>query len=586
MRDGKAIVHHNNFAPVPLTFLTDVLTWNLQNCAAGTFREKTMKGLMQDWPLLVHRVLDHASHWHSEREIVSRSVEGPIHRETYHDLDLRSRALASAARQKLDIKEGQIVATMAWNGYRHIEIWYGIMGLGAVVHTLNPRLFPEQLTYIINHAEDQWIFTDLTFVPIFEKLQEQIPTVKGFVIMTDRAHMPAATTLKNVKCYEELIADGDSSFSWPQIDENTACGLCYTSGTTGKPKGVLYSHRSNVLHAMSMQFADTQGVSSADRVLPIVPMFHANAWALAFAAPMAGADLVMPGAKLDGASVYDLLTNERVTFSAAVPTIWLMLLQHLEQDATRQLPNLKRVIIGGSACPESMMRVFTEKYGVEVLHGWGMTETSPVGSVSKIKGSMAHLDNEQKWKQRVKQGRPQFTVEMKITDDHDQVLAHDGRAFGRLKVRGPAISSAYFKGDGAAAFDEGSWFDTGDVATIDEWGFMQITDRSKDVIKSGGEWISSIELENVAVGCAGVAEAAAIGLPHPKWDERPLLIIVKKPGADVSKEQVLAHLQDKVAKWWMPDDVTFVDEIPHTAGGKISKLQLREKFKDYRLPTA
>ena len=545
-----------------------------------------MKGLMQDWPLLVHRVLDHASNWHGEREIVSRSVEGPIHRETYRDLDRRSRALASVARKRLNVKEGQIIATMAWNGYRHMEIWYGIMGLGAVVHTLNPRLFPEQLIYIINHAEDQWVFTDLTFVAIFEKLQEQIPTVRGFVIMTDRAHMPEATTLKNVICYEELIAEDDPTFAWPEFDENTACGLCYTSGTTGKPKGVLYSHRSNVLHAMSVLFADMQGISSTDRVLPIVPMFHANAWALAFAAPMVGADLIMPGAKLDGASVYDLLTTERVTFSAAVPTIWQMLLQHLEQDATCQLPDLKRVVIGGSACPESMMRAFTEKYGVEVLHGWGMTETSPVASISRIKGSMAHLGSEEKWKQRVKQGRPQFTVEMKITDDNDQALAHDGKVCGQLKVRGPAIASAYFKGDGVASFGSDDWFDTGDVATIDEWGFMQITDRSKDVIKSGGEWISSIELENVAAGCAGVAEAAAIGLPHPKWDERPLLIIVKKPGADVSKEQVLAHLQGKIAKWWMPDDVAFIDEIPHTAAGKISKLQLRERFKDYRISTS
>ncbi len=465
-----------------------------------------------------------------------------------------------------------------------MEIWYAIMGLGAVVHTLNPRLFLDQLNFIINHAEDQWVFTDLTFIPIFEKLQAQIPTVKGFVIMTDVAHMPEATTLKNLICYEELVEQGDIGLQWPRIDENTACGLCYTSGTTGKPKGVLYSHRSNVLHAMSMQFADTQAISSADRVLPIVPMFHANAWALAFSAPMAGAALVMPGSKLDGASVYELLTTERVTFSAAVPTIWLMLLQHLEQDATRQLPNLKRVVIGGSACPESMMRAFTEKYGVEVLHGWGMTETSPVGSISQIKGSMAHLNAEEKWKQRAKQGRPQFTVEMKITDDLNQALAHDGKVFGQLKVRGPAISSAYFKGDGSAAFDSDGWFETGDVATIDDWGFMQITDRSKDVIKSGGEWISSIELENVATGCAGVAEAAAIGLSHLKWDERPLLIIVKKPGAEVSKEQVMAHLTGKIAKWWLPDDIVFADQIPHTAAGKISKLQLRETFKDYRWP--
>ena len=545
-----------------------------------------MKGLMQDWPLLVHRVLDHASTWHGEREIVSRSIEGPIHRETYRDLDRRSRALASAARQKLNVNEGHIIATMAWNGYRHMEIWYGIMGLGAVVHTLNPRLFPEQLNYIINHAEDQWVFTDLTFVPIFEKLQAQIPTVKGFVIMTDRAHMPEATTLKNVICYEELIASGDTAFSWPQFDENTACGLCYTSGTTGKPKGVLYSHRSNVLHAMEAQAADSLAVNALDTVMPVVPMFHANAWSLAYTCPMAGAGMVMPGPKLDGASVFELLTQEHVTMSAAVPTIWLMLLQYLEQDPARKLPDMNRVIIGGASCPESLMRAFVEKYDVDVIHAWGMTETSPLGTVCRMKGSMSHLSGDEFWRHRIKQGRPAFTVEMKISDDQGQKLAHDGKTFGRLKVKGPAISAAYFKGDGAEAFDEDSWFDTGDVATVDEWGYMQITDRSKDVIKSGGEWISSIELENIAIGCAGVAEAAAIGLPHPKWDERPLLIIVKKPGADVSKEQVLAHLQGKIAKWWMPDDVTFVEEIPHTAAGKISKLQLRERFKDYRFSPA
>lgn len=545
-----------------------------------------MKGLMQDWPLLVHRVLDHASRWHGEREIVSRSVEGPIHRATYADLDRRSRALASAAKKRLKIKKGAIIATMAWNGYRHMEIWYGIMGLGAVVHTLNPRLFAEQLTYIVNHAEDQWIFTDLTFIPIFEKLQSTLKTVKGFVVMTDRVHMPAETSLKNVICYEELLAEGDAGFEWPKLDENTACGLCYTSGTTGNPKGVVYSHRSNVLHAMTAMAGDTLAINALDTVMPVVPMFHANAWSLAFSCPMAGAGMVMPGPKLDGASVYELLTTERVTMSAAVPTIWLMLLQYLEQDLSRKLPDLNRVVIGGASCPEALMRAFIERYDTDVIHAWGMTETSPLGSMCRLKASMRNLSPEDLWKARVKQGRPAFTVEMKITDDANKPLDHDGKSFGRLKVRGAAISSAYFKGEGASVFDTEGWFDTGDVSTIDEWGFMQITDRSKDVIKSGGEWISSIELENVAVGCAGVAEAAAIGLPHPKWDERPLLVIVKKPGADLSKDQVLAHLTGKIAKWWMPDDVAFVDDIPHTATGKISKLQLRERFRDYRLPTA
>jgi acyl-CoA synthetase (AMP-forming)/AMP-acid ligase II len=545
-----------------------------------------MKGLMQDWPLLVHRVLDHAAQWHGEREIVSRTVEGPIHRQTYRDLDRRSRSLASAAQAKLGIKKGDIVATMAWNGYRHMEIWYGIMSLGAVVHTLNPRLFPEQLNYIINHAEDQWIFLDLTFVPLFEKLQSTLPTVTGYVIMTDRAHMPEATTLKNLVCYEDLIADGDDTFAWPELDENTACGLCYTSGTTGKPKGVLYSHRSNVLHGLLATTADGLAISSVDTVLPVVPMFHANAWGLAHAGPMVGASIIMPGPKLDGASVCELLVNEKVTMSAAVPTIWFMLLNHLEANPHITLPDLKRVAIGGASCPVSLMRAFKQNYDVDVIHAWGMTETSPLATICRPKGSLTDLSEELLWKQRAKQGRPAFGVEMKLTDDKDNALQHDGKEFGRLKVKGPWIAKSYFKGDGEESFNSEGWFDTGDVSTIDEWGYMQITDRSKDVIKSGGEWISSIELENVAMGCAGVAEAAAIGLPHPKWDERPLLIIVKKPDADISKEQVMQHLQGKIAKWWMPDDITFVEDIPHTAAGKISKLQLREKFKDYVLPTA
>ncbi len=544
-----------------------------------------MKGLMQGWPLLVHRVLDHAARWHGEQEIVSRSIEGPIHRHIYRDLDRRSRALASAAKNHLKAKKGSVIATMAWNGYRHMEIWYGLMGLGAVVHTLNPRLFAEQLIYIINHAEDQWIFTDLTFVPIFEKLQDRLPKVKGFVIMTDPAHMPVETKLRNAICYEELLDRDDEGFEWPKLDENTACGLCYTSGTTGNPKGVVYSHRSNVLHAMTITGADAFGIHARDTVMPVVPMSHANAWSLAFSCPMAGAKMVMPGAKLDGASIYELLDTERVTMTAAVPTIWLMLLQFLEQNPELKLPHLDRVLIGGASCPEAMMRAFVEKYDTNVIHAWGMTEMSPMGTLGNLKGSMLDLPPEQKWKQRLKQGRPGFGIDMKITDDKNEELAHDGKVFGRLKVRGPAISSAYFKGEGASAFDADGWFDTGDVSTIDEWGFMQITDRSKDVIKSGGEWISSIDLENAAMGCAGVAEAAAIGLPHPKWDERPLLVIVRKSGSEVSKDEVLAHMTGKVAKWWMPDDVAFADDIPHTATGKISKLQLRERFKDYRLPT-
>jgi acyl-CoA synthetase (AMP-forming)/AMP-acid ligase II len=544
-----------------------------------------MNGLMQDWPLLSSKILGHAARWHGEAEIVSRTVEGPIHRQDYRALERRSRALASAVQSRLGLKRGDIIATMAWNTYRHMEIWYGVMGLGAIVHTLNPRLFADQLTYIVNHAEDQWVFTDLTFVPLFEKLQDLMKGVKGFVIMTDAAHMPQGTTLRNPLCYEALIAAGDDELIWPDFDENTACGLCYTSGTTGKPKGVLYSHRSNALHGMAAAMADGLAIRSTDRVLPVVPMFHANCWSLAHSCPMTGASMIMPGPKLDGASIAELLVNEGVTFSAAVPTIWFMLLQHLEANPQIKLPRLARVAIGGSSCPEALMRSFKENFGVDVIHAWGMTETSPLATICQPKGSLAHLSEDDLWGQRVKQGRALFGVEMMLTDDEDKPMPHDGKAFGRLKVKGPWVARGYFKGDGAGAFNAEGWFDTGDVSTIDEWSYMQITDRSKDVIKSGGEWISSIDLENAAMGCAGVAEAAAIARPHPKWDERPLLVVVRKPDTEVSKDQIMAHLSDRIAKWWLPDDITFVDEIPHTATGKISKLQLREQFKDYVLPT-
>ncbi len=544
-----------------------------------------MLGLMQDWPLLVHTVLDHAARWHGGNEIVSRRVEGDIARITYAGLNARARALASAAQDRLGLRLGDVVCTMSWNGYRHLETWYGIMGLGCVVHTLNPRLFADQLVYVMNHGEGKWVFLDLTFVPLLEAVRDKLPKVKGYVVMTDGAHMPE-TTLENVIVYEDLVASGDSGFAWPRFDENTACGMCYTSGTTGNPKGVVYSHRSNVLHAMSSCAGDALGISSTDVWMPVVPMFHANAWSLAFSVPMGGAKMVMPGPRMDGEAIYELLDTEKVTATAAVPTVWLMLLQYLEQNPDLKLPHLKRVVIGGSACPEAMMRAFEEKYDTQVIHAWGMTEMSPLGSLGNRKGGLEHLSDAEWWKYKLKQGRPPYTVEMKITDDEGKDLPHDGKTFGRLKVRGPAVAKSYAKGDGADAFDAQGWFDTGDVSTLDEHGYMQITDRSKDVIKSGGEWISSIDLENAAVGCPGVAEAAAIGMAHPKWDERPLLVVVKKKGAEVTREAVLAHLEGKIAKWWMPDDVQFIDEIPHTATGKISKLTLREQFKDYVLPTA
>ena len=541
-----------------------------------------MEGLMQDWPLLVHTVLDHASTYHGEREIVSRTVEGPIHRYTYKDLNRRSRQLASAV-EKIGVKFGDVVGTMAWNGYRHMECWYGLMGMGAVVHTLNPRLFPDQLDYIINHAEDQAFFLDLSFVPILEKLQDRLPTIKTFVIMTDEEHMPE-TTLRNATCYETLLAQGDEGFEWPRFDENTACGMCYTSGTTGNPKGVVYSHRSNVLHALASGAGDAVGLRSTDAIMPVVPMFHANAWSFVFSAPMAGAKMVMPGAQMDGASIYELLDTEKVSLTAAVPTVWLMLLQHLEETKD-PLPHLARVVIGGSACPPAMIEAFEKNYDTQVIHAWGMTEMSPLGSLCTFKGGLEDLSDEELWTIKQKQGRPPYMVEMKITGEDGEELPHDGVAFGNLKVRGPAIARAYFKGEGGEILDENGFFDTGDVSTMDQYGYMNITDRSKDVIKSGGEWISSIDLENLAVAHPDVAEAAVIGVAHPKWDERPLLICVLKEGASPSKEDILEFMTGKIAKWWMPDDVAFIEEIPHTATGKISKLTLREQFKDYELPT-
>ncbi len=542
-----------------------------------------MRGLMQDWPLVVTSVIDHAAEWHGEREMVTRTVEGPIHRTNYAELHLRARKLAQAL-SRLGVAKGDVVATMAWNTHRHFEAWYAIMGCGAVCHTLNPRLFAEQLVYIVNHAEDKIVLLDLTFVPILEAIRDQLPNVRNYVILTDRAHMPE-TTLPNCLCYEELIDGEDGSFAWVEVDEHDACGLCYTSGTTGNPKGVVYAHRSNVIHGLAANGADGIGARSVDNVLPVVPMFHANAWALVFAAPMAGCSLIMPGAKLDGESIFELLDKQKVSITAAVPTVWLMLLQHLEKTGAK-LPHLDRVVIGGSAVPRVMLEKFERDYEVEVMHAWGMTELSPVGTLGSFKSGMEELSFDRRMDIKVKQGRPMYTVEMKITDDDGNELPRDGKAFGHLLVRGPAIASAYLKGEGGKVLDDDGWFDTGDVATLDELGFMQITDRAKDVIKSGGEWISSIEIENLAVGCPGVAEAAVIGIAHPKWDERPLLIVVAAEGASPSKQEILEYLEGKIAKWWMPDDVAFVDEIPHTATGKIQKLTLRKQFEGYELPTA
>ena len=542
-----------------------------------------MLGLMQDWPLLISKVIDHAASQHGDREVVSRSIEGPITRTNYREI--RGRALQVAQRLARDgIVLGDRVATFAWNTARHLETWYGITGIGAIYHTVNPRLFPEQIAWIVNHAQDRVVFTDLTFVPLLEKIASLLPSVERYIVLTDAAHMPA-TTLKNAVAYESWLAEADGDFHWAEFDEKTAAGMCYTSGTTGNPKGVVYSHRSNVFHSASLTNPDALALSSQGAILPVVPMFHANSWSLAFSAPMMGAKMVMPGAKLDGASLYELLEAEHVTMSAAVPTIWLMLLQHMQKHDLR-LSTLKRVMIGGSACPRAMIETFERDYGVEVFHAWGMTEMSPVGTLGSMKSGVAALKDDALYDLKAKQGFAPFGVEMKIVNDKNETLPWDGATFGRLKVRGIAVSSAYYRGEGGEILDADGWFDTGDVATIDAQGYMQITDRAKDVIKSGGEWISSIDLENLAVGHPDVAEAAVIGVAHPKWDERPLLVIVPKEGREQDRDGILAFMDGKIAKWWMPDDVQFVSEIPHTATGKINKMKLREEFRDYRLPAA
>ncbi|WP_420101887.1 long-chain-fatty-acid--CoA ligase [Bosea sp. (in: a-proteobacteria)] len=541
-----------------------------------------MLGLMQDWPLLLHRIIDHAAIQHGEREVVTRAVEDGVPRRRPYRA-IRERALRAAKRLTMEgIGIGDRVATLAWNSDRHLELWYAISGIGAITHTVNPRLFPEQIAWIVNHAEDRLLFLDLTFVPLVESLQDKLPSIERYVVLTDAAHLPQ-TRLKGAVAYEDWLAEADGDFAWARLDENTAAGLCYTSGTTGGPKGVLYSHRSNVLHALACAAPDFMGLSSRDTVMPVVPLFHANSWSLAYSAPMTGAKLVMPGARLDGASLHELLEGEGVTMTAAVPTVWLGLLQHLEKTGAG-LSTLKRVVIGGSACPRAMTEAFESRYGVTVAHAWGMTEMSPLGSFCSLKPDQARLTGEALYDLKVKQGHPPFTVEFKLTDDGGRKLPWDGKTFGRLKVRGPAVAGAYYRRAEEQILDAEGFFDTGDVATIDAAGYMQITDRSKDVIKSGGEWISSIDLENLAIGHPDVAEAAVIGITHPKWDERPLLIVVPKEGRRPSKDELLAYMQGKIAKWWLPDDVVLVDAIPHTATGKIQKTALRTMFKDYRLP--
>jgi 3-(methylthio)propionyl---CoA ligase len=542
-----------------------------------------MQGLMMDMPLLINDLIRHADRHHGETEIVSKTVEGDIHRYNYRAAHKRARRLANAL-QALGVKAGERVATLAWNGYRHFEIYYAVAGSGAVIHTINPRLFPEQIVYIAGHAEDKVVFFDLTFLPVVEKLAPQLKTVKSFVLMTDRAHMPKQSAIPGLLCYEELIEAQDDRYEWPSFDERTAACLCYTSGTTGNPKGALYSHRSTMLHAYAAALPDALNLSARDVVLPVVPMFHVNAWGLPYSCALTGTKLVMPGPHLDGKSLHELFETEGVTMSAGVPTVWLGLLNYVKQ-ANLKFSTLKGVVIGGSACPPAMLRAFQEDYGVEVLHAWGMTEMSPLGTVCTLKAKHKSAGNDARYAVQSKQGRAIFGVDMKIVGADGQELPMDGKAFGDLHVRGPWVISSYFKGEGGDPLRNG-WFPTGDVATIDPDGYMQITDRSKDVIKSGGEWISSIDLENIAVAHPAVAEAAVIGIKHPKWDERPVVVVVKKAGQDVSKDDLLKFYEGKIAKWWMPDDVVFVKELPHTATGKLSKLTIREQFKDYKLPTA
>jgi len=546
----------------------------------------SLMGQMMQMPLMIPSLITHAARHSGDVEIVSKRVEGDVHRTNWRDTELRARKLAQAF-ARLGCEPGDRVATLAWNGYRHVDIYYAASGSQLVCHTINPRLFPEQIAWIANDAADKVLCFDLSFLPLIEKLAPAMKTVKHFVLMTDRAHMPAQTSIPNLLSQDELTDAENGDYAWPEFDENTASSICYTSGTTGNPKGAVYSHRSTVLHAYASALPDSLGCSARDVILPVVPMFHVNAWGLPYAVPLVGAKLVMPGPHLDGKSLYELLEAEGVTFSAGVPTVWLGLINHVTQNKLK-FSTFKRTVIGGSACPPAMMRTLQDDFDVEVIHAWGMTEMSPLGTLSKLTSRNAHLDIESQRRILEKQGRAVFGVDMAILDDDDKPLPWDGKSTGNLVVRGPWVIDSYFQGEGSplVEVDGKHWFPTGDVASIDAGGYMQITDRSKDVIKSGGEWISSIDLENVAMAHPAVHEAAAIACRHPKWDERPLLVIVKKPQAELTREELLAFFEGRIAKWQIPDDVVFVDELPHTATGKIQKLKLRSQFADYKLATA
>ena len=542
-----------------------------------------LMGQMMSQPLMISSILEFAERHYGSSEIVSRRVEGDMHRYTYRECAQRARRMARAL-EGLGVVIGDRVATLAWNGYRHLELYYAVSGSGAVVHTINPRLHPEQIAYIANHAEDQYLFFDLTFLPLIEAVAAHCKTVKGFVLMSDRAHMPKETKIANLLCYEDLISASDDTYAWPLFDENSAATLCYTSGTTGNPKGALYSHRSTVLHAYASALPNALNVSATDTVLPVVPMFHVNAWGLPYSVLQAGAKLVFPGAALDGKSLFELFESEGVTLSAGVPTVWLGLLNHALQNDLK-FSTFRRTVIGGSACPPAMMDTLIDKFGVQVIHAWGMTEMSPLGTAGVLLTKHLALPPAEQRKVLQKQGHAIYGVDMKIVDDAGVELPWDGSTYGNLLVKGPWIISRYFKNEGGDVLVDG-WFPTGDVATIDPDGYMQITDRSKDVIKSGGEWIGTIDLENIAMAHPAVAQAACIGVAHPKWDERPLLLVVRRPGHEATREELLAFFEGKVAKFWLPDDVAFIDALPMGATGKIQKNKLREQFREHKLPTA
>jgi fatty-acyl-CoA synthase len=541
-----------------------------------------MLGLMQDQPLLISSVLEHALKAHPHTEIASRMADGSVHHCTYADIGERAKQVANAL-VALGVQPGERIGTLAWNGYRHMELYFGVSGMGAVLHTINPRLFAEQIEFIANHAEDQYLLFDLSFAELVEQIAPRLKTVKAFIALCEREQMPAID-VPGLMCYEDLIAGHSNDFIWPEFDERTASSMCYTSGTTGNPKGVLYSHRSSILHSLALCTSDGFGLSAADSALLVVPMFHVNAWGMPYAAAMCGAKLVLPGAALDGESLYTLMRDEQVTLALGVPTVWMMLQQHVEAQALQPATELclNRVVIGGAAAPRSQVETFETRFNARVLHAWGMTEMSPLGTICNPLPKHRDAPLEAVLDLQAKQGRALFGVSMKIVDEQGAELPRDGKASGLLLVKGPWIASQYYGGEGGQILDSEGWLDTGDIATIDTDGYMQITDRAKDVIKSGGEWISSIDLENAAVSHPAVAEAAVIGIPHPKWQERPLLVVVLKPGRTASKDDLLTVLQSRVAKWWLPDDVAFVEALPHTATGKLQKMKLREQFRDFR----